>query len=32
MIIILANIYTSKYGFINKKYIKIVCQIFEIKL
>ena len=31
MAIILANIYTIGYGFIDKKFAKIVCQILEIK-
>ena len=31
MAIILANIYTTEYSFIDKKFTKIVCQILEIE-
>ena len=31
MATILANIYATGYGFINKKYTKIVCQVLEIE-
>ena len=29
---ILANIYTTEYSFIDKKFVEIVCLIFEIEL
>ena len=32
MAIILANTYATKYDFIDKKFVKIVCQILEIEL
>ena len=32
MATILVNIYTTRYSFIDKKFVKIVCQVFEIKL
>ena len=31
MAIILANIYATRYEFVNKKFVEIICQIFEIK-
>ena len=32
MAMILANIYITRYGFIDEKFVEIVCQVFEIKL
>lgn len=32
MAIILANIYATKYGFINEKFVEKICQIHEIEL
>ena len=32
MIIILANICATRYGFINKKFVNIFCQVFKIEL
>ena len=31
MATVLANTYTTKYGFVDEKFAKIICQVFEIK-
>lgn len=31
IVIVLANIYTTRYDFIDKKFVKIVCQVLKVK-